>query len=244
MSGNLFSMAAPSPSLDTLRQKLGTLLSRSEPSSEHSLALSWAELDALLPDGGLPHGVVELAAPHALGGATMVALAAVRAGQSRDARAWCAWIDSTGTLYAPGAAMAGVDLHRLFVVRPPRSEAGRVAVKVARSQAFAVIVVDGDPVFGAVTDDERGRVARSRHDRSREVLVRKLALFAAQGGATVILLTDARRAYPAPLPVALRLELVRAPESIHVRIGKDRFGRGGLAKTVPLRSRPSLLLAG
>src|SRR5580692_6861187 len=48
-----------------------------------ALDLGWAELGAALPDGGLPRGVVELSAPRALGGATSVALAAVRAGQAR-----------------------------------------------------------------------------------------------------------------------------------------------------------------
>jgi RecA/RadA recombinase len=202
------------------------------------------EFDALLPDGGLPQGVVELTAPLSLGGGTMVALAAIQAAQSKDSRAWCAWIDPQGALYAPGVVMAGVDLHRLFMVRPPQSEVGRIAVKVARSQAFAVIVVDGDPVGGAAVSEGHSRATRPRHDRSREVLVRKLALLAAEGGSTIVLLTDARRARPAPLPVALRLELERAPEAVHVRIGKDRYGRGGLAKTVPLQDRPSLHLVG
>jgi hypothetical protein len=48
-----------------------------------ALALSWPELDDVLPDGGLPRGVIELSAPRALGGSTSVALAAVRAGQAR-----------------------------------------------------------------------------------------------------------------------------------------------------------------
>src|SRR5579859_1922454 len=95
-----------------------------------ALPLGWAELDAALPDGGLPRGVVELTSPRALGGATSVALAAVRAAQEKDPRAWCAWLDPDATLYAPGVAMAGVDLARLLVVRPSRAELSRIAVKV------------------------------------------------------------------------------------------------------------------
>src|ERR1700704_1436560 len=85
------------------------------------LVLSWPGLDEALPDGGLPRGVVEFAAPHALGGSTSVALAAVRAGQARGEKAWCAWIDPEGTLHAPGVVAAGVDLARMLVVRPPRA---------------------------------------------------------------------------------------------------------------------------
>jgi hypothetical protein len=236
-------MALPSP-LDTVRQQLSALVFRSpHPSEGHALALSWTEFDAFLPDGGLPHGVVELTAPLSLGGGTMVALAAICAAQRKDPRAWCAWIDSAGTLYAPGAVMAGVELHRLFVVRPPQSEVGHIAVKVARSHAFAVIVIDGDAA-GIIRQSQKNARPSQRNDRSREVLVRKLALLAAEGGSTILMLTDARRAHPAPLPVALRLELERAPEAIHIRVGKDRFGRGGLAKTIPLQDRPSLHLAG
>jgi recombination protein RecA len=205
-------------------------------SGEKGLALDWPELDAALPDGGLPRGVVELAAPRALGGGTSIALAAVRAAHARNPSAWCAWLDPESTLYAPGVVAAGVDLARLLVVRPPRAELARVAVKVAGSRAFDVIAVDMDPVPGA------GRTASPSKARKRawpkEVLVRKLALLAAEGGATILLLTDATIPRAVPWPVALRLEIARAPESIALRVAKDRRGRSGLAKTVPLGTRP------
>ncbi len=204
------------------------------------LSLGWPELDAALPDGGFPRGVVELAAPRALGGGASIALAAVRAAHVRNAKAWCAWIDPEGTLYAPGLVAAGVDLPRLLVVRPPRAELARVAVKIAASRAFDVIAIDMDPVPGAVVPEPSS--ARSPGSRKRawpsEVLVRKLALLAAEGGATVLLLTDATTPRAIPWPVALRLEIARTPESIALRVAKDRRGRGGLAKTVPLRTRP------
>lgn len=199
-----------------------------------SLALDWPELDALLPDGGLPRGVVELTAPRALGGATSVALAAVRAAQAKDLRAWCAWIDPEATLYGPGAVRAGLDLARLFVVRPPRAEIGRVAVKVAASRGLDVVVVDLDPIPLATSEP-------APHARRRGVpettLVRRLALAAEEAGATVLLLTDARAARPA-LPVALRVELSRVSvDSLSMRVAKDRHGRIGPARTIPFRSR-------
>lgn len=207
--------------------------------------LDWPELDGLLPDHGMPHGVVELRAPKALGGGTSIALAAVRAVHQRDPRAWCAWIDPAGTLYSPGVAMAGVDLNRLAVVRSPRKSLLRTSVKVVRSEAFDVVVIDIDspPGSSSIAVDDVGRRGRSR-DETLEVFVRKLALLTAEVGITVILLTDATLVRSSPLPVALRLELMRTERAIHVRVGKDRHGRIGLVKTVPLDTKPGLALVG
>jgi recombination protein RecA len=195
------------------------------------LPLGWPGLDAALPDGGLPRGIVELAAPGKLGGATSVALAAVRAAQARSPNAWCAWIDPEGTLHAPGVVAAGVDLSRMLVVRTPRPLLGKVGVKVVSAGAFEVVVVDVDalgrepaPSFQAV---------RSR-GWAPELLVRKLALAAEPSGTTVLLLTDASKPRAATWPVALRLELSRPDaRSLAVRVAKERRGRVGLARTVP-----------
>src|ERR1700722_3089150 len=127
----------------------GGKLWQAPPHEYGALALPWPGLGDLLPDGGLPRGVVELAAPRALGGSTSVALAAVRSGQARARSAWCAWIDPEGTLHAPGVVAAGVDLDRLLVVRAPRAQLARVAVKVVGAGAFEVVVVDCDAVPGA-----------------------------------------------------------------------------------------------
>jgi recombination protein RecA len=196
-----------------------------------SLVLShWAELKAVLPDGGFPRGVVELAAPRALGGATSLALAAVRAGQARGEQAWCAWIDPEGSLYAPGIMAAGVALDRMLVVRPPRASLGRVAVKVVGVGAFEVVVVDMDCAGGG--DGTSPASLRNAH-----VIVRKLALSAEPSGTTVILLTDSCRPRSAPWPVALRLELSRPDaKTIAVRVTKEKHGRGrpdAPAKAVP-----------
>jgi recombination protein RecA len=210
------------------------------------LPLGWPELDDALPDGGLPRGIVELAAPGKLGGATSVALAAVRAAQARSARAWCAWIDPEGTLHAPGVVAAGVDLTRMLVVRTPRSLLGKVGVKVVSSGAFEVVVVDVDMLSSSTSSSSGapgvpGALAVSPSpspSRSRgwapELLVRKLALAAEPSGATVLLLTDSSKPRAAPWPVALRLELSRPDAgSLAVRVAKDRRGRVGLARSVP-----------
>jgi recombination protein RecA len=217
---------------DSLRLRFASsLLSVLPGPSEAHLATEWPELDAALPDQGFPKGVVELAAPLSLGGGTSIALAAVRAAQRRDARAWCAWIDSEGTLYGPGAARVGVDLDRLLVVRPPRSEIGRVAVKIAEARACEVIVVDAAPFVAPSRSSKRGL--------SSEVLIRKLSLAAKQGGATVLLLTDSLAPRAVPWAVALRLELGRAPGHLVVKVAKDQRGRvGGPKSIVPMKTRP------
>lgn len=219
-----------------------------------SLALGWPSLDALLPDGGLPRGVVEITSRHALGGPTRIAARAVAMAHAKSDRAWCAWIDPEATLHAPGLARLDVDLARLFVVRPPRAELGRIAVKVARARAFDVVIVDIDAVLGAepawppryplsVPSGTGSRQAasapksRARRPLPPEIVVRKLALAAEEGECTVILLTDATQSQSrvVPWPVALRLELERRPDALSVRVAKDHRGRSNLARTwVPI----------
>jgi recombination protein RecA len=234
---------------ERLLEKFGkqiVLASEEVSSKVDVLPLGWPEIDDVLPDHGMPRGVVEMRSPSVLGGGTAVALAAVRAVHRRDERAWCAWIDPDGTLYSPGVAMAGVDLNRLAVVRSPRKDTLRIAIKLARSQAFDVIVIDVDWAPGAVSShshDRSGERFRSR-DATLEVFVRKLALLAAEGGSTVLLLTDASVVRASPLPVAMRLELTRTQHAMDVRVGKERHGRVGLAKTVPMGKKPGLELAG
>jgi hypothetical protein len=217
------------------------------------LALCWPELEELLPDGGLPRGVVELSAPRALGGSTSIALAAVRGGQARGKSAWCAWLDPEGTLHAPGVVAAGIELARMLVVRVSRAELSRVAVKVVGSSAFEVVVIDCDAIPGAVMGGESvpavGREPSARRGSGKsmkgwapEVLVRKLALAAEASGATVLLLTDALRQRSVPWPVALRIELSRPnPAELVVKVAKDKRGRVGSGLKIAFR--PVLLAA-
>lgn len=198
------------------------------------LPLAWSELDAVLPDGGLPRGVVELTAPRALGGSTTVALAAIRAGQARDTSAWCAWLDPEATLHAPAIFAAGVDLARMLVVRCPRAQLARTAIKVVASGAFEVVVIDNDAIPGAPVTP-----GGSRGDKQAHRVIRKLALSAEPSGATVLLLTNASKPRAEPWPVALRIELSRPNlRELVVRVAKDKRGRIGLAKTIPFRLVP------
>jgi recombination protein RecA len=225
--------------VEALLSQLGSRLRfMKEGEAPRALALEWPELDAVLPDGGMPRGVVELAAPRALGGATSVALATVQAGQARAPGAWCAWIDPEGTLHAPGVVAAGVDLARMLVVRAPREQLPRVAVKLVASGAFEVVVVDVDAIAGGAgpARRERGVGQAPSPEQTHYLMVRKLALAAEPSGATVLLLTDSTRPRAAPWPVALRLDLSRPDaRTLTVRVAKDRRGRVVPARAVPFQ---------
>jgi len=208
--------------------------------TEAILSLDWPELERVLPDRGLPRGVIELASTGGArvskgvtrGGATTIALSAVRAVHAADARAWCAWITESNapSLFAPAVAQAGVDLERLLVVRPSSVDLARTVVKVAASGAFDLVVVDAPAgldgklsIAGAAHAAHARGASRSRVDGS--VVIRKLALAAEEKGTTFIVLTNIDTARAVPWPVALRVEVERRPEAIAVRVTKDRRGR-------------------
>ena len=209
--------------------------------NETVLSLDWPELERVLPDRGFPRGVIEIASPITKqgamrGGATTIALSAVRAVHAADARGWCAWITeaSAPPLYAPAAAQAGVDLERLLVVRPSAADLARTVVKVASSGAFDLVIVDApsglDGRLSIGTGSGTGKRGASGAGASRarvdgSVVVRKLALAAEEKGTSCIVLTNIFTARSAPWPVALRMEVERRPEAIAVRVTKDRRGR-------------------
>jgi hypothetical protein len=180
-------------------------------------------LSLVLPDEGFPEGaVVELAAPANLGQGVSVALAACAASQehARDKggeNAWCAFVDPYRTLHGPAVLASGVDLDRLLVVRPARGLLARVALKIAASQIFSVVVVDLAGVPGVAHEP-------AREDWSR--IVRRLALAVENGRSTVLLLTDANCQRPIALPVAMRVLLERMDhEALSVHVAREKHGR-------------------
>lgn len=214
--------------------------------SRSVLGLDWPELEKALPDGGLPRGVIELAAlprmnssvrhAHSFdsmrGGTTAIAIAAIRAVHAADDRAWCAWIapfeakskgEVTPSLYAPALAQAGVDLDRLLVIRSPAPALSRTVVKAASSGAFDLVVVDIPR--GTIQSGNEGAV-----------VTRKLALAAEEYGTTSLLLTSALQLRSVPWPVAMRLEVERRPEALAIRVAKDRRGAGTSHHVVRLAS--------
>lgn len=191
--------------------------------SQQGLPLGIEALDAVLPDHGLLRGaVVELAVSGESALATTIALSACRAAQAEangqgGSLPWCAFVDPSATLYGPGVAAAGVELDRLLVVRPRLEALSRVALKLAESQAFALVVVDllGAPGLGLT-------VGLGSWPR----VIRRLSMAVAGTLASVVLITNSAERRPLPLPVAQRIELQRpSQEKLVVRIAKDQRGR-------------------
>lgn len=212
----MFSMAAAPVDLEAIL-KSARVVRGVQAVSATAVPSGWAAFDAVLPDRGLPRGVTELVAPELAGGATTVALAAMRAAHERDPRAWCAWLEVAGeaSLYAPAVERAGVDRARLMVTRAPSArDLPRLASKIAGSGAFDVVAVRGASSF-----DVRA--------------VRRLALATEEHGGVVLLVTDAYVTHEV-WPTALRLELTRTPAAISVRVARDRRGRTSAARSVGL----------
>lgn len=217
-------MALPQHVLDRLPAALlrgGSLGLAEQPSS--GLSLGIGELDGLLPDGGLLRGgVVELSVSGAAAGATRIALAACRAAQAEGRERgggtpWCAFVDLSSSLFAPGAAEAGVELERLLVVRPPLEALSRVSLRVVESRAFALVVIDTMGAPGRPLDVALGTWPR---------IVRRLAMAVEGTASCVLLVTDSQASRPLPLPVAQRIELARPSErELAVRVAKDKHGR-------------------
>jgi hypothetical protein len=195
-------------------------------------ALGWPELEACLPDRGLARGhVVQLAALHPGALTTTLALKACAQAQQQgqalgtDAP-WCAFIDASKSLHAPGVAEFGLRLDRLLVVNPEPQALANVALRVVRSSVFAVVVIDAIAGFGASS-------ARSLNTWVRAV--RQMALSLEGQRTVVLLLTDASNQAPLPLPVAQRIELRRSHHNqLELRVAKDRWGRITTWRRVPL----------
>jgi recombination protein RecA len=202
-------------------------------------------LASALPDEGFPRGgVVELASPANLGHGLGVALAACAASQEASVRdggemAWCAFLDPDHTLFGPAVQASGIDLDRLLVLRPPRHLLAKVAVKVALSRIFSVIVVDVAAVPGASMSKTHPRESMDAWAK----VTRRLSLAVEKTPTTVFLLTRSEAPRALALPAAMRVELENVdPGSLVVRVAKEKFGRvtspRRVAWTRPGRSVP------
>jgi hypothetical protein len=198
--------------------------------SAHPQGRSGQEPEGLLPFGfgplapelGLLRGqVTELCVARSGGLGTSLALYACaqaqRQGQglgSGEAH-WCAFVDPLGSLYAPGVAARGVELEHLLVVRPPVEALGTVALRLARSKVFVLLVVDTTGVPGQSLGVDLGAWVR---------IVRQMTLALEGSRASVLLITSEAARRPVALPVARRIDLTRPkPDILRFRIARDRF---------------------
>jgi recombination protein RecA len=210
--------------------------STSAPASAEGFAFGISSLDEVLPDGGLLRGgVVELSVGEGVP-ATSLVLSMCRALQVTHEEKgrvlpWTAFVDPSNTLYAPGVIESGVRPERLLVVRPPREALARTLLKLAKSPAFELIVVDTLGVPGALL-----RLALETWPK----VVRRLALEVQGSERSIVLVTERNAARALPLPVAQRIDVTRpARDRLMVQVSKDRRGQ-----VTPLRpvvwSRPRL----
>lgn len=190
-----------------------------------SLPFGLAAVDQALPDGGiLRGGVVELMVPGASGLGTTLSLAAVRSVQQLGKRTglsestpWCAFVDASSSLYAPGVEAMGIELGRLLVVRPQAEGIGRAAIKLAESGVFGLVVVDTVGALGTSLDVSLKSFGR---------VVRRLSMAVDGTKSSVLLLTSSLQPRALPLPVAQRIELAHpTADRLVVRVAKDRRGR-------------------
>jgi recombination protein RecA len=204
--------------------KAGVHLGAAPGPEELALPFGIEALDQVLPDGGFVRGgVVELSVTGESSLLTTLSLSAVRSLQ-REGRAsaagrapYCAFIDPSMSLYAPGVASLGIELERLIVVRPERDAIGRVAVKLSESSVFALVVVDTVGTLGAPVDLSLKSFVR---------IVRRLSMAVDGTKNSVLLLTSGSQPRSLPLPVAQRIEVARPTrDRLVVRVAKDKRGR-------------------
>ncbi len=99
-----------------LRQRLRQLEQTRRPAGEMSNSTGCEPLDRLLPAGGLSRGgLVEWLAAGEGSGASWLALVAARGACHEHGP--LVVIDGRGTFYPPAAALAGIELERVLVVR-------------------------------------------------------------------------------------------------------------------------------
>ncbi len=251
----MFSMSATARELQRLLEQSSPTTAKHLGLAPSVLPLGLDALDEVLPDSGLPRGqVIEVAVSPGTGLATSVGLWACRAAQldavQQGSETWCAFVDPSGSLFAPGVVRAGVDLERLLVVRPSASARGRataeaslaslnrIAVKLAEARLFSVLVVD---LVGATWSPGRTRTAPLEPQSLSQwgKSVRRMAMAIAGTATQVILLTDRAAPRTLPLPVALRLELQQQSRGrLQVTIAKEKRGRIRPPKLVHLHREP------
>ncbi len=162
-------------------------------------ATGFADLDAILPEGGWPRdALLELVVPEWGVGELQLLLPAMRAASGRGE--WLVWIAPPYVPYAPALADSGIDLARMLLIRPRGEREAAWAMEQALRQPHCAMVLawPGD---------------------LRPVMVRRLQLAAAAGRSLGVLF---RRRDWSGSAAALRLRLTPIDGGVQVYILKSR----------------------
>ena len=117
-----------------------------------------AALDAILTPAGIPCGRLTEVFGGPSSGKTSVAFASLAACTATGSIG--AYVDPSGSFFAPAAAGAGIVLSRLLVVRPPNVDAARRAVDaLVRCGACALVVFDCAGLGEALQTHQCARLA-------------------------------------------------------------------------------------
>lgn len=171
--------------------------------SEDTISTGFPALDAVLPGGGWPRGVLTeiLSEQEGIGELRLLMPALARLA---DEDGWQTWIAPPHIPYAPALAAAEVELERLLVVSPKSAgDAWWAAEQALRSGTCGAVLA------WLSTPDERR--------------LRRLQLAAEEGRGWGVLFRPARAAQERS-PAALRLRLETAPNGLAVHILKRRGG--------------------
>ncbi|HUY35725.1 MAG TPA: hypothetical protein VMV69_23480 [Pirellulales bacterium] len=200
-----------------LRQQLRQFEQDRRPVGETSLSTGCGPLDRLLPGGGLSRGgLVEWLAAGAGSGAASLALVAAR-GACREHGSLVV-IDGRGTFYPPAAALAGIELEGVLVVRAEQ----------AGDEAWALDQALRSMGVGAVF---------CQSDRLHPRAVRRLQLAAeSSGGLGLLVRPETARQEPCwaearllvrPLPTVKSPMGSKGARRLRVELLRARGGAGG-----------------
>jgi cell division inhibitor SulA/protein ImuA len=177
------------------------------------LPTGFQELDNYLPGGGWPLGAITEIFVDGYGvGELALLMPALKALTSVDPtrpKKWVAWVAPPFVPYAPALRQHGINIERLLMVHPSRSDASRLWAieQIVRSGSSAGVLA-----WVAAADD---------------VMLRRLQL-AAEDQLCWTLLFRPASARQQRSPAALRLKLSRNEAATRVEIIKCRGGRPGV----------------
>lgn len=191
--------------LDSLRAWLSHSGAVPHPVSEEVVTSGLVPLDEELLLGGFPRGQISVLS--GLPGTGRMSIAAhVVAAETQKGRA-AAWIDAERSLYPPELVRLGVDLARLLIVRPARSDhVIKAAELVVDAGAFGVVVLSG------LSRSLESAEARRLHLATRSARVATLVLLEPELG-----LSSAR----------LVLGFRRGPSKLEIEVLRASNGRSG-----------------